>query len=316
MLKLFEKPYRFAKLYALLLTCAAAFVLLDTFVVPKAYSIVTEPPAQTTEATNTSPPTSAQNTTTAQSPAVPTTEKPAVRISDRAYEDENIRIAITTTRAYDTTVHIAEVQIKDVHYLKTAFADNTFGRNITANTSQIAKENNAIFAINGDYCGFRGSGYVLRNGVLYRSTGEETACVLDETGQLSAIPESLLQATASYWQIWSFGPVLLDGGIPTVDEHSEISGRTANSNPRTAIGQIAPLHFCFVVSEGRTSGNAGLSLLQLAQVCADRGCTFAYNLDGGGSSTMWFNGQLVNAPSTGGNKISERAVSDIVFIGY
>ena len=41
-----------------------------------------------------------------------------------------------------------------------------------------------------------------------------------------------------------------------------------------------------------------------------------YNLDGGGSSTLYFNGQVINKPTTGGNKISERAVSDIVYIGY
>ena len=44
--------------------------------------------------------------------------------------------------------------------------------------------------------------------------------------------------------------------------------------------------------------------------------TTAYNLDGGGSSTMYFNGQVINKPTTNGNKISERAVSDIVYIGY
>lgn len=46
------------------------------------------------------------------------------------------------------------------------------------------------------------------------------------------------------------------------------------------------------------------------------GVKTAYNLDGGGSSTLYFNGQVINKPTTGGNKISERAVSDIVYIGY
>ena len=44
-------------------------------------------------------------------------------------------------------------------------------------------------------------------------------------------------------------------------------------------------------------------------------CVTAYNLDGGGSSTMWFNGEVVNKPTSYGSKISERAVSDIVYIG-
>ena len=42
----------------------------------------------------------------------------------------------------------------------------------------------------------------------------------------------------------------------------------------------------------------------------------AYNLDGGGSSTMYFNGNVINNPTTNGKKISERSVSDIVYVGY
>ena len=46
------------------------------------------------------------------------------------------------------------------------------------------------------------------------------------------------------------------------------------------------------------------------------GCTTAYNLDGGGSSTMYFNGQVINNPTTNGKTFKEREVSDIVYIGY
>lgn len=74
-------------------------------------------------------------------------------------------------------------------------------------------------------------------------------------------------------------------------------------------------HYVFVVSDGRTSESAGLSLAQLAAVMQDAGCQCAYNLDGGGSSTMWFMGDVVNNPTTNGNSISERKVSDIVYIG-
>ncbi len=45
------------------------------------------------------------------------------------------------------------------------------------------------------------------------------------------------------------------------------------------------------------------------------GVKTAYNLDGGGSSTMYFNGQIVNNPTSWGGSISERGVSDIVYIG-
>jgi len=86
------------------------------------------------------------------------------------------------------------------------------------------------------------------------------------------------------------------------------------SNPRTAIGMIDKLHYIFLVSDGRTSQSAGLSLLELAEVMHEYGCTVAYNLDGGGSSTMVFNGQVINNP-TDGHSFGERKVSDIIYIG-
>ena len=41
-----------------------------------------------------------------------------------------------------------------------------------------------------------------------------------------------------------------------------------------------------------------------------------YNLDGGGSSTMYFNGEVVNKPVAYGSTVVERNVSDIIYIGY
>ena len=70
----------------------------------------------------------------------------------------------------------------------------------------------------------------------------------------------------------------------------------------------------FVVSDGRTEESAGLSLYELSEFLQELGCKTAYNLDGGGSSTMVFQGEGVNKPTTGGDRISERAVSDIVYI--
>jgi len=70
-----------------------------------------------------------------------------------------------------------------------------------------------------------------------------------------------------------------------------------------------------VVSDGRTSESEGLSLKEFAEFLQDLGVETAYNLDGGGSSTMVFNGTVVNNPTTNGNTIKERSVSDIVYIG-
>ena len=71
-----------------------------------------------------------------------------------------------------------------------------------------------------------------------------------------------------------------------------------------------------VVSDGRTVESRGLSLFQLAELMRDEGCQIAYNLDGGGSSTIWFNGKVLNKPTTYGDVIAERTISDILYVGY
>jgi exopolysaccharide biosynthesis protein len=220
-------------------------------------------------------------------------------------------------------MYVADIQISNIDYLKTALAKNTYGRNIKETTSAMAENHNAIFAINGDYYGFRSYGFVLRNGVLYRDTarssGSDEALAIDSSGNFSIINESKTNAqtlvNANVWQVLSFGPALINNSTITVNANSEVD-QSMTSNPRTAIGQVSALHYIVIVSDGRTTASTGLSLLQLATELDERGCMVAYNLDGGGSSTMWFNGEIVNNPTTNGNTTSERSVSDIVYLGY
>ena len=235
------------------------------------------------------------------------------------YSDSKSKITVTRYRAYDSNIYVADVEVTDGTSILSAFANNTYGRNITDTTSDMAEENNAVLAINGDYYGARQSGYVIRNGVVYRNQGSNGEdMVISKDGSLSFISESdtttdsLIQKQA--WQVLSFGPVLVENGQIAVTENDEV-GMAMASNPRTAIGTVAKNHYLFVVSDGRTSESAGLSLYELANFMKSLGATNVYNLDGGGSSTMVFQGEVVNNPTTNGNKISERAVSDILYIG-
>ena len=235
------------------------------------------------------------------------------------YSDSKSKITVTQYRAYDSNIYVADVEVTDGTSILSAFANNTYGRNITDTTSDMAEENNAVLAINGDYYGARQSGYVIRNGVVYRNQGSNGEdMVISKYGTLSFISESdtttdsLIQKQA--WQVLSFGPVLVENGEVAVTENDEV-GMAMASNPRTAIGTVAKNHYLFVVSDGRTSESAGLSLYELANFMKSLGATNVYNLDGGGSSTMVFQGEVVNNPTTNGNKISERAVSDILYIG-
>ncbi len=299
----FKKPYRWAAIFSLLLIGSFTFVLLDTFVIPK--TLVTVQPVSAAEGTST-------GQTTSQ-------DRSESNATDATYEDESIKITIDTVRKYDSTIYVADIELSDAAYLKTAFAGNSYGRNIKATTSEIAEDQNAIFAVNGDYYGFRDEGYVLRNGTLYRdAAGNDEDLVIDKNGDFSIISESQTSVDSlnvdELSQILSFGPALVEDAKIIVDGESEVS-KSKTSNPRTAIGQISALHYIVIVSDGRTEESEGLSLLELAEEFSDRGCITAYNLDGGGSSTMYFNGKIVNDPTDGRN-IGEREVSDIVYIGY
>lgn len=322
MFKFFSRRGRFAIFYSVLLTAFSAYVLLDTFVIPHGMTAVVTAEETSFEA-QTSLPESTEILSNTQTEQVTTalTEATEYGFSGDSYTDENISISINYERVNDTQVYVADIKLKYVSYLKTAFAKDTFGRNVKEKTSETAENHGAVFAVNGDYCGFRDYGYVERNGILYRDTKREAydddALVVYSDGRFEIVDENSVDAQTlvdnGAVQIFSFGPSLINNGEITVGEYQEV-GNAMSSNPRTAIGMVSPLHYIVVVSDGRTEESKGLSLYQLAGVMEDYGCTVAYNLDGGGSSTMWFNGRVINAPTTNGSEISERKVSDIVYI--
>lgn len=235
------------------------------------------------------------------------------------YNDDNISIVLNEYEQDNTAIYAAFITLSSTEYLKTAFADDTYGKNVTDTTSNIAADNNAILAINGDYYGAQESGIVIRNGIVYRDTASSNdVLAIYPDGSMtvytagSIIADELMNQGA--WQAFSFGPALLENSQIAVTTNQEV-GKAKASNPRTAIGWIDDNTFVFVVADGRTSQSQGLSLYQLAQFMKDLGCLTAYNLDGGGSSTMVFQGNVINHPTTSGNSVSERKVSDIVYIG-
>lgn len=302
-----KKKIVWLSVFIFLLLSADSYVLLKAFVLPQAEAVI---------ATNQV----ASDTTTVESSNTTETTSSEPVITATSYTDENIQIAIDEQVVNDTTVYVVDIQVSDASYLKTALAQNTYGRNIKETTSTIAKDNQAILAINGDFYGFRSSGYVIRNGNLYRQSGEEGQedLVIDENGDFSIVDEYDVSAQelldSGVQQVLSFGPALVENGEIVVDTSAEV-GQSMSSNPRTAIGQVAENHYVMVVSDGRTDESVGLSLYQLAEVLQQAGAKTAYNLDGGGSSTLYFNGNVINTP-VGGQGSSERSVSDIVYFGY
>ena len=313
--------------YSIFLTAFTVYVMLDTFVIARVYTEVPENITSSIEETEAQTNAdSAEEIVTEEITTEPTTTEAEKNTTtqiqtDNYYSDENITITLTEYREYNTVIYVADVKLSSAEYLKTALARGAYGKNVTEKTSKMASDNNAILAINGDYYGAQERGYVLRNGVLYRNTVDRSTedLVIYDDGSFEIINESkisaneLLQKGAK--QILSFGPALVIDSKISVNEGDEV-GKAMSSNPRTAIGIIDELHYVLVVSDGRTRQSEGLSLLELAEFMTTLNVKTAYNLDGGGSSTMVFNGKVINNPTTNGKNISERSVSDIVYIGY
>ena len=298
-----------AAAFTTVLVLFTVFVLLDTFVIAHPYAIVAAP-----------------ETTVAASPAGSSSLVPATPTCGLApvsepmtYTDQNRAISVTQYRVDSTDVYVADILLTDPAYLATGFAENTYGRNVTATTSTIAEASGAILAVNGDFYGARRSGYVVRDTQVYReqaaSAGQEDLAIMDD-GTWRIIREGEITAADLVAQgatdVFSFGPGLVEEGRTVVAKGTEVDAAQA-SNPRTAIAWVGPSHYLFVVADGRTSASAGLDLDELGNFLVGCGAQTAYNLDGGGSSTMWFQGRVVNRP-TDGRSNSERKVSDIVYI--
>lgn len=307
-----------AIVFTALLFSFTLYVALDTFVIPRSYAteqVAISPSYASGSETET---TSGETSEETEPSSEATTESSTPVVTETSYSDGNVTIELTTYYEYDTAIYVADVQASSVEYLKAAFADGTYGRNITDTTSGIASDNDAILAVNGDFYGSQEKGYVIRNGVLYRSSArsgqEDLVIYYDGTFEIicedDVTAEELLENGA--WQVFSFGPGIISDGEIAVTEDEEV-GKAKASNPRTAIGIIDETHYVLVVSDGRTDESEGLSLYQLAEFMQSLGVTESYNLDGGGSSTMYFNGEVVNNPTSSGNSIKERSVSDIIY---
>ena len=228
--RFFKRPGRFAAVFSMLLAAAFVYTLLDAFVIPRTLAQVATGPAayktsyptlsDSLEASVSSAVSSVSSlfgassaggaaassvakgaaaassaANTAVSSASGATGVPAsalgTAVTSTSYSDKSIAITITTVRLNDTTAYVADIRISAIGLLKTAFAKNKVGNNITETTSAMAADHNAIFAINGDYYGFRKTGYVIRTGKLYRNTASSgEALVVDASGEFSVVTES------------------------------------------------------------------------------------------------------------------------------
>jgi exopolysaccharide biosynthesis protein len=249
-------------------------------------------------------------------------------VTGNSYISSDTKITLSTVSTgsgnYTVTYYVADVVVGDATDIRSAFADNEFGQSIVDTTSDIAEQNDAILAINGDYYGFRTTGIEIRNGVIFRDEGAREGLAMYRDGTVKVYDETTTTAQQlvddGVWNTLSFGPALVEGGqivsgIDDVEVDTNFGNHSIQgSQPRTAIGLISANHYVFVVVDGRNPGYSnGVTMTGLAQIMQGLGATTTYNLDGGGSSTLYFDGKVVNQP--GGSRDSERGVSDIIYVG-
>ena len=196
---------------------------------------------------------------------------------------------------------------------------------------KVAAENKLVFGVNTDYYLIRVNyrkkvGLVIRDGkVIRESVGATTGTSLppldtllldyeggfrvDKAGDLDSAKALELGAR----DVLAFGPILIRDNLIrmlTVSYHHK-------KEPRTAVGLLGDNHYLAVVAEGRLSGAAGMTLDELGQLMAVRGCTQAFNLDGGHTSALIFMGKRLNKIGnlTGTGTTSPRNMSELLGIG-
>ncbi|MDE6138329.1 MAG: phosphodiester glycosidase family protein, partial [Candidatus Gastranaerophilales bacterium] len=109
--------------------------------------------------------------------------------------------------------------------------------------------------------------------------------------------------------IISGGPYLVKDNEVFVDITAQKLQSIGGRNPRTAIGYTKDNDLILITADGREGSSIGLTLVELGNLMKSLGCINAINLDGGGSTVMYVNGQIVNHPAqTGGITLSNAIV--------
>lgn len=227
-----------------------------------------------------------------------------------SYQSDDKRIVVYSGYMEEATYYVADVWIRYFDLYRTGFAGGSYQHGYYEDTVDIAADYGATVAISGDYYGAKRSGLVIRNGVLHRDSVAADVCVLYSDGVMESYYQKDVDVEAiiarGAYQSWSFGPKLLDNGeAPSEYQRNDIGGR----HPRAAIGYFEPGHYCLVVIDGRQSGySRGMTFSQMSELFRQLGCVDAYNLDGGQTAMMVYEGEVVNRPYKDG-----RVVSDIVY---
>ncbi len=239
---------------------------------------------------------------------------PALFTED-SYSDESLTVRVWRETIDGCTFNVADITVLSPSQLRTAVTD----RGRTNKISTLARQNHAVVAIGGDYFRNEEGGYVVRMQEVFRKKPRKShdMLVIDGNGDFhilvksnAAELEKLVKGDVPLINVFNFGPALVVDSV-LQDMPETYTYNIRRPEPRCAIGQLGPLHYLFCVADGRgASGSEGCTVETLARFMADQGCLQAYNLDGGNSALMVFNGENYSSKSFK----AERSVSDIIYV--
>lgn len=236
-------------------------------------------------------------------------------ISDMAYEDPSIKVELTTGRSNDCDYWIADVKIADASQLRTISAGG-FTSSATMTGVALAKRANAVLAIDGDYFCYTGKGYILRQGELFLNdlAGDRDVLLIDIDGNFHVVFKPEKDSLTNTFEnipivnAFFFGPILVNNGEKV--EQQYVPGMAWDEGrQRMAIAQVGPLEYKIICCAAPMRGSRGMTLDYFAGFVAEQGVQVAYNLDGGDSTMIIFNGKKINDPQNP----STRQICDMIY---
>lgn len=225
----------------------------------------------------------------------------AYRNRDFAVEIKRYNTTVTRGRTEDPLVYfIAHIYMRSYDSFRAGFGSYRHNGVDICPPVVMAQRYKAVLWITGDNlinAEREDKGILIRDGYLFsRNRAEDTMALYDDLtmriyGKSDISADDLFESGTQ--NSFSFGPTLvLDGKI------AASASSITMLNPRCGLGQVEPGHFVAIVADGRQAGySMGLNLVDFAQLFIDEGCTMAYNLDGGVSTSMVFMGKMLNQVS-------------------
>ena len=227
-----------------------------------------------------------------------------------SYKDPSISVQITTGRIKGSSMGcdywVAHIKIADASQLRTLSAKGFDKSKGSAKGTTLAKRVNAVLAINGDYFNYQKSGYfVLRQGKRYLDAldGSRDVLLIDENGDFIGVQAAKAnQRGAIKDKIngkkiingFYFGPLLVVNGKAVKNMPLREDMAAQKKRQRMAIAQVGPLEYKCICCGPPARGNEGMTLKDFAALVAKQNVKVAYNLDGGDSTMMIFNGEKIN----------------------